>query len=176
MKKVLFLASLILTTLILATTVMADTLVQDVDTANQLTDINPLYWKGSDSNPSGKSQLNNADPTTEEAWLEALLGKVFDSDIFFITRIEAGSNGLGSDVKQVTDFDPGMHWDYAVVKFGNYWIAYQDTNADHLLTTGNLRYGISHITFFDPPTVPEPTTMLLLGLGLVGLAGLRKKL
>jgi len=27
----------------------------------------------------------------------------------------------------------------------------------------------------DATTVPEPTTMLLLGLGLIGLAGVRKK-
>ena len=31
--------------------------------------------------------------------------------------------------------------------------------------------GISHVSFFTTTAVPEPLTMLLLGLGLVGLAG-----
>ncbi|MGA2333613.1 MAG: PEP-CTERM sorting domain-containing protein [Syntrophales bacterium] len=36
--------------------------------------------------------------------------------------------------------------------------------------------GITALTTFGPSKVPEPTTMLLFGLGLVGLAGLRRKI
>jgi hypothetical protein len=175
MKKTLILASLILILLVSATQVVADMMVVDIDTANPLSDINSLYWSGSDKNTLNNNQLKNANPVTEEAWLEALLGKFNDPDTFYIDRIEAGHGGLGSDVKQLTNFDPGFHWDYAVVKYGNYWIAYEDTGADHLLTTDRFRNGISHITFFDPSPVPEPATMLLLGLGLMGVAGIRRK-
>jgi hypothetical protein len=175
MKKTFILASLILI-LLAATQVVADMKVTDVDTTNSLTDINALYWDGNDTNQSGRGQLKNANPVTEEAWLEALLGFPYDEKtIIYIDRVDKGSRGLGSDVKQLIDYDPGFHWDYAVVKYGNYWIAYEDTDQDHLLTTGRFQNGISHITFFDPTPVPEPTTLLLLGFGLIGLSGIRRK-
>jgi hypothetical protein len=40
---------------------------------------------------------------------------------------------------------------------------------------GYNQYGLSHISLYNPSPVPEPTTMLLLGSGLIGLAGFGRK-
>lgn len=152
----------------------ADMLIVDIDPP----DLNSTYWTGSDDNPSDWTELNNANPTTEEAWLEALLGLVYDDpSVSYFDKIEAGTGGLGADDKSLTDFDPGFSWEYAVVKYANYWNAYQDNPGDDLLTVGQLSNGISHISFFNGATsVPEPPAMLLLGCGLIGLGVFSRKL
>jgi hypothetical protein len=162
----------------LMTPAAASLLLDDSDiVAGDLTDVNSTYWTDTDDNPSDWKELNNANPTTEEAWLEALLGLVYDDpSVSYFDRIEAGTGGLGLDDKSLTDFDPGFTWEYAVVKYANYWNAYQDNPGDDLLTVGQLSNGISHITFFNgAPSVPEPPMMLLVGSGLIGLAVFSRK-
>ena len=181
MKKYSFLGTLVLILAgaalailpALVTPAAATLLIGDIDAP----DVNPTYWTGSDDNPSDWKELNNANPTTEEAWLEALLGLGYDDpSVSYFDRIEAGTGGLGDDDKSLTDFDPGFTWEYAVVKYANYWNAYQDNPGDDLLTIGELSNGISHITFFNGvPSVPEPPMMLLVGSGLIGLAVFTRK-
>lgn len=48
-------------------------------------------------------------------------------------------------------------------------------STEHLLNNGGNQPAISHLSAFPETAVPEPMTLLLLGLGLVGLAGLRRK-
>ena len=48
-------------------------------------------------------------------------------------------------------------------------------STEHLLNRGGNQPEISHLSAMAETAVPEPMTLLLLGLGLVGLAGLRRK-
>jgi hypothetical protein len=55
------------------------------------------------------------------------------------------------------------------------WVAANFTSIDRLeFTTSNWQFAMDDFTF-NATAVPEPATLILLGLGLIGMAGLRRK-
>jgi len=132
--------------------------------------ITPVYGAAY-TNPT--IALPNSNPNTEEMFLKNILGLVYnDPSINYLGKLFENyeQNSLEEEIT--------FPWLYAVVKSdgpNDGWYAYQ-SNGDGYLNVGPFDYDISHVSFFGSQKVPEPTTMLLLGLGLIGLAGIRRKL
>jgi hypothetical protein len=129
-------------------------------------------WTGSDANflpaagtAKGFEGLNNANPSTEENWLNALLGDTFTTKTATVIQRFEGPQGGG---KTLSDYDPEFSWVYAVIKPDNYWIAVQNDGSNQI--SGTFNYGISHVTFFTP----IPGAALLFGSALLGLWGFRR--
>lgn len=111
-----------------------------------------------------------------------------ESESLFMTGI-ASNSGTWAVVSPV-----GGVIDFYAVKAGNYYALYVVSPADStgswstydIWATGLLEdwkgaggnggLGISHLVGYNPSVVPEPTTILLLGLGLMAVLGIRRKI
>lgn len=154
------------------------TYVIDNDASGINSSINVNVLWGNESDTNGDS-LSNSSLANEELWLNALLDQGV-GDPNWVDLIDKNDPYDGS-------FNPTVAT-YAVLKYGNgqapggesHWAVYFDGDGTFdIFNVSGLPAGItlgdhalSHIAY---SAVPEPTTMLLLGAGLVELAGFGRK-
>ena len=196
MKKLLGCFLCVMLLFCLTTPVGADTLVMDID--DLITPSNDVSYLWYNENDTNGDILKNSGDATEEKWLNALLGNYVSSSPGWVD-LNSDKSVLPGD----GDYIAGYEGSYAVLKYGKgTGGAYDLYGFEHvaimddgdgileLYGVGNPYIGdsnhpwsqlgatvdlgekaLSHVY----AAVPEPTTMLLLGAGLVGLAGFGRK-
>ncbi|WP_020676406.1 PEP-CTERM sorting domain-containing protein [Geopsychrobacter electrodiphilus] len=115
---------------------------------------------------------------------------VRDVDFTFYSKVDAADNINGNMTISYASDNRSGTWataapiEFYTVKGSNefalYWINGGADSGDwstrHLVNGGSNQPGISHLsTWNEVSIVPEPSTLLLLGAGLIGLAWSRRK-
>lgn len=138
-----------------------------------VTDVDPPstgWWMKADTYDANPDRnLANSGEATEDSWVAGILGYPVNR----ITKINDPVLGA----KFADGYNPNFAWEFVVVKYDGFWALYKDdASNDNRVTVGPFGWGISHMSFYGPTaSVPEAATMLLLGVGLLGIAGLRRK-
>jgi len=158
-----------------------------MDIDDLITPSNDVSYLWYDENDTNGDILKNSGDATEEKWLNALLGNYVSSSPGWVD-LNSDKSVLPGD----GDYIGGYEGSYAVLKYGKgkggaydlygfEHVAIMD-DGDGILDLygvgipggGTIDLGekaLSHVY----AAVPEPTTMVLLGFGLVGLAGVGRK-
>jgi hypothetical protein len=106
----------------------------------------------------------------------------YDGQLQFKSGTYSWTDSDYTDIGAQFEINPDLDWTFRDINLGNqllsagtYTIRWDSRNVSWGDDTGSEFYGLDGVTL-KGNVVPEPTTMLLLGTGLIGLAGIRRKM